>query len=283
MTSIKGAAMEAKKIRFTVPQYIADAVKRDIESFGLTLNGLCNLIFERYKKPREAKVERSCYNKIIQFNLNAKNMTDYEHYWLNFDNEAEYFRNILTIYANLPRYKRQLFVFDDVCRKINTAVKKRRVVEIKYKGAVSEVEPYLLAHSKEEACNYMFCYSLKHEKFLNYKIPHLEDLNITEKEYTPRDENYVNSVRDDFDAFLSSGKTVTVRLSEAGLAQFEKAAHLRPGVLKKEGNVFTLECSEPRAKIYFPKFLGEAEILGPPKLRSWFAEKFKKACALYEK
>lgn len=274
--------MEPKKIRFTVPQYISDVVKKDVESFGLSLNGLCNLVFERYKKPRETKVERSCYNKIIQFNLNAKNMINYEDYWRNFDNEAEYFRNILTIYANLPRYKRQMFVFDDVCRKINLAVKKRLTVEFTYKGARVEAEPYFIAHSKEEACNYMFCYSLKHQKYLNYKITHLEGLNITENEYTPRDAEYVDKVRRDFDAFLSPGKLVVVRFSEAGLSQFEKAVHLRPNVVKKDGGVYTLECSEPRAKIYFPKFMGEAEILEPPKLRAWFAEKFKKANSLYE-
>jgi len=274
--------MEPKKIRFTVPQYISDVVKKDIESFGLSLNGLCNLVFERYKKPREARAERSCYNKIIQFNLNARNMIDYENYWKKFNNEAEYFRNILTIYANLPRYKRQMFVFDDVCRKINSAVKKRLTVEFTYKGARVEAEPYFIAHSREEACNYMFCYSLKHRKYLNYKITHLEGLNITENEYVPRDAEYVDKVRGEFDAFLSLGKLVVVRFSEAGLGQFEKAAHLRPNVIKKDGRTYTLECSEPRARIYFPKFMGEAEILEPPKLRAWFAEKFKKACSLYE-
>lgn len=273
--------METKKIRVTVPQYVSDVVKKDTESFSLSLNGLCNLIFDRYKKPRETKAERSCYNKIIQFNLNAKNIADYEKYWLNFDNEAEYFRNLLTIYANLPKYKRQLFVFDDICRKINMAVKKKLVVKIKYKGAYSEVEPYFIAHSREEACNYLFCYSLKHNKFLNYKMPHLEELIITKAEYTIRDKNYIDSVREDFDAFLSKGKTVVVRFSDAGLAQFDKAVHLRPNALKKDGNTYTLECSEPRAKIYFPKFLGEAEILEPPKLRACFADKFKKAFELY--
>jgi hypothetical protein len=275
--------METKKIRFTVPQYISDVVKKDIESFGLSLNGLCNLIFERYKKPREAKVERSCYNKIIQFNLNAANISDYEQYWLNFDNEAEYFRNILTIYANLPRYKRQIFVFDDICKKINEAVKKRLTVEFEYKGSPVEAEPYFIAHSKEEACNYMFCYSLEHKKFLNYKITHLDKLNITQTAYTPRETDYVDGVREDFDAFLSVGKTVIVKLSEAGAAQFEKAAHLRPKVLRKEGGIYMLECSEPRAKIYFPKFMGEAEILEPPKLREWFAEKYLKAAGLYSR
>jgi hypothetical protein len=44
---------------------------------------------------------------------------------------------------------------------------------------------------------------------------------------------------------------------------------------------YTFECSEKLAKIYFPQFLAEAEILEPRELRLWFKEEFEKAGKVY--
>lgn len=44
---------------------------------------------------------------------------------------------------------------------------------------------------------------------------------------------------------------------------------------------YTFECSEKLAKIYFPQFLAEAEILEPRELRLWFKEEFERAAKVY--
>jgi len=275
--------MEVKKIRFTVPQFAYEILARDIESFGSNKNKICNLIFDKYRRRAPEKNVRSAHNKVIQFNLNAKNNSDYEEYTLDrgIDNESEFFRTIVMVYASLPKYRRQLIIYDDLYRRLKRAIDGRQLVKIKYKNDFVDVEPYLIANSKEEACNYLFCYSLKHSRFLNYKFQHIQELSVTRNTFTPRETEYVDRVREDFDAFLSVGKTVIARLSPEGLKQFNRAAHLRPKVLKQEEDLFTFECSEPRAKIYFPKFLDAVEIISPPKLRKWFAERFRMASEKY--
>ena len=61
-------------------------------------------------------------------------------------------------------------------------------------------------------------------------------------------------------------------------------------VIAKEGSecaevndagVYTFECSEKLAKVYFPQFLSDADILEPRNLRLWFKEQFEKAAGVY--
>jgi hypothetical protein len=46
--------------------------------------------------------------------------------------------------------------------------------------------------------------------------------------------------------------------------------------------VYTFECSEKLAKVYFPQFLSDADILEPRDLRLWFKEQFEKAAGVYK-
>ena len=46
---------------------------------------------------------------------------------------------------------------------------------------------------------------------------------------------------------------------------------------------YVFECSEALAKIYFPQFLGEAEIIEPRELRLWFKEQFDAASNVYKR
>ena len=46
---------------------------------------------------------------------------------------------------------------------------------------------------------------------------------------------------------------------------------------------YIFECSETLAKIYFPQFLSEAEIIEPRELRLWFKEQFEEASRVYKR
>lgn len=49
----------------------------------------------------------------------------------------------------------------------------------------------------------------------------------------------------------------------------------------KDAGSYIFECSEKLAKVYFPQFLGETEILKPRDLRLWFKEQFESAAKIY--
>ncbi len=57
----------------------------------------------------------------------------------------------------------------------------------------------------------------------------------------------------------------------------------RPNIKESYEDVYTFYCSEENAKIYFPHFMDEAEILEPQELREWFRERFERVLHKYEK
>jgi hypothetical protein len=82
-----------------------------------------------------------------------------------------------------------------------------------------------------------------------------------------------------------------VKLTEEGAKRYNKLATNRPKVIAKDGaecdevngaGIYTFECSEKLAKVYFPQFLSGADILEPRDLRLWFKEEFEKAAGIYK-
>ena len=57
----------------------------------------------------------------------------------------------------------------------------------------------------------------------------------------------------------------------------------RPDCAEVNGaGTYTFECSEKLAKVYFPQFLSDADVLAPRELRLWFKEEFEKAAGVYK-
>jgi len=256
-----------------------------IDAFKANKNKLLNLIFENYKGG-SGKLLRQNYNRVVQFNLNVKNNHDYESYLINnkIFNEAEFFRNMIIAFTSLAPHKRELLINRDIYEKLSFAISKQLVVKIKFRGEEREVEPYFIANSREEACNYLFCYSCMHDRYINYKLGNIKAIEFIDRKQEHRKEEYIADIRSNFDSFMSHGKYVKVRLTPAGEDQIRKASHLRPKIVKSLGDgVYVYECSDAKAKIYFPQFTENAEILEPARLREWFKKMFDAAAANYSK
>ena len=93
--------------------------------------------------------------------------------------------------------------------------------------------------------------------------------------------DYVKNIDKNFDPFLSFGKNITIKINEVGQKLFERVILNRPKVLEKNGDIWILECTNRLAKIYFPQFLSNVEILEPLNLREWFKDELKKSLDRY--
>ncbi len=276
----------AKKIRFTVPYNISKVILEDIEDFLITNNRLLNIIFDYYKDKRLELNKISSENgKSLQFNLWKKNEDIYYEKLKenNVSIEAEYFRSILYYYINQPKYLRERLLKDDIVKKIETSIQEEIKIKIFYNNEYRVVEPYFIIESGGESRNYLFCYCQKNKAFRNYRLQKINDVSIFYEKQEKKDSKYIKNIKKNFDPYLSYGKTVKVKLSEKGIDLLDINKIDKPKLISINKSIYTFECSEIKAKLYFSKFYENIEILEPTELRYWFIKKIKSNLKVYEK
>ena len=275
-----------KKLRITVPNEIYKIIESDLEDFRITKNFLCNYIFENSKGFKQ--IYNYKYNgskKIIQFNLNKKNLENYYSFLAEkkIEVEAEYFRNIFFYYAQQSKKSRELFIFKNITEKIMCGVENKKKIIVTFAdGTKKTISPYYMASSELELKNYLFSYDEEEKKFKNFTLRNIKAVYVTEKKVYEGEIDFVREVIENFDPFLSYSRRVKVKFTDEGLEILKKIKTYRPKLLKQEGNICVFQCSELQGKRYFSVFWNEAEILEPLELRNWFRERSLKMTEIYK-
>lgn len=275
-----------KKLRITVPNEIYKIIESDLEDFRITKNFLCNYIFENSKGFKQ--IYNYKYNgskKIIQFNLNKKNLENYYSFLAEkkIEVEAEYFRNIFFYYAQQSKKSRELFIFKNITEKIMCGVENKKKIIVTFAdGTKKTISPYYMASSELELKNYLFSYDEDEKRFKNFTLRNIKAVYVTEKKVYEGENDFVHEVIENFDPFLSYNKRVKVKFTDEGLEILKRVKTYRPKLLKQEGNICVFQCSELQGKRYFSAFWNEAEILEPLELRNWFRERSLKIMEIYK-
>lgn len=275
-----------KKLRITVPNEIYKIIESDLEDFRITKNFLCNYIFENSKGFKQ--IYNYKYNgskKIIQFNLNKKNLENYYSFLAEkkIEVEAEYFRNIFFYYAQQSKKSRELFIFKNITEKIMCGVENKKKIIVTFAdGTKKTISPYYMASSELELKNYLFSYDEDEKRFKNFTLRNIKAVYVTEKKVYEGENDFVREVIENFDPFLSYNKRVKVKFTDEGLEILKRVKTYRPKLLKQEGNICVFQCSELQGKRYFSAFWNEAEILEPLELRNWFRERSLKMTEIYK-
>jgi len=249
-----------KKVRITVSDFMFEILKGDSEYFKVPVGKIGNTLFKYYidKNLSKIKLEESSGKK-VQFNLSKENEDIF------FDilrekkaeTEAELMRDIFFTYINNLRFKREEIIFNDIFKQVREAIKNNKKIGIKYHSTARIVNPYFIELSSKENRSYLFCYCEKNQ-------------------------DYIEAIRKNFDPFLSYGNEIKVRMTEEGKALYERVNQNRPKLLKEEGDIYTFECSDKLAKVYFAQFYDEIEIIEPESLRESFKENFKRTYEMYK-
>ena len=275
-----------KKLRITVPNEIYKIIESDLEDFRITKNFLCNYIFENLKGFKQ--IYNYKYNgskKIIQFNLNKKNLENYYSFLAEkkIEVEAEYFRNIFFYYAQQSKKSRELFIFKNITEKIMCGVENKKKIIVTFAdGTKKTISPYYMASSELELKNYLFSYDEDEKRFKNFTLRNIKAVYVTEKKVYEGENDFVREVIENFDPFLSYSRRVKVKFTDEGLEILKRVKTYRPKLLKQEGNICVFQCSELQGKRYFSVFWNEAEILEPLELRNWFRERSLKIMEIYK-
>lgn len=304
----------SQKIKVASSHLLRSQMELDVEDYGLKgIGDLCNRILSRYTEfplPDAAQLamDDTLYKTVapLQFSLSKTGES-----FANYANNLAKTRNvkIATLcryyfenYINLPRGKRECFIFGDDLNKLLNAMEKRVNVTLNYRGEVKNVSPCFLVYSPSQVRAYVVVCDGNSEspapqRFHSLRLCHIKGVAADLESKAYHCENFELShqaalYREHFDPFLCYGQSVKVRLTEKGAERYNKLTTNRPKAIAKgeakldsvkvEGaGDYTFECSEKLAKIYFPQFLAEAEILEPRELRLWFKEEFERAAKVY--
>ena len=191
-------------------------------------------------------------------------------------------RDIFFTYINNLRFKREEIIFNNTFKQIREAIKNNKKVGIKYHSTARIINPYFIEVSSKENRAYLFCYCEKNEDFRNYRISDIENIWNLQKEIHIKDKDYIEAIKKNFDPFLSYGNFIKIRMTEEGKALYERVNQNRPKLVKEEGDIYTFECSEKLAKVYFAQFYDDIEIIEPESLRESFKENFKRTYEIYK-
>ena len=310
----------SQKIKVASSHLLRSQMELDVEDYGLKgIGDLCNRILARYAEfsvPDTAQLamDDTLYKNIppLQFSL-SKTGESFANYANNLGNARNvkvaalcryYFEN----YINLPRGKRECFIFRDDLNKLLNAIEKHVNVTLNYRGEVKNVSPCFLAFSPSQVRAYVVVCDGDTNKpipsrFHSLRLCHIRGVAADLESKAYHCENFIlsnqaNLYREHFDPFLCYGQNFKVRFTEKGAERYNKLTTNRPKVIAMDNACgktpakmdcaevrgagdYTFECSEKLAKIYFPQFLDEAEILEPRELRLWFKEEFERAAKVY--
>ena len=327
----------SQKIKVAVSHLLRSQMELDAEDYGLkSLSDLCNRILARYAEftppdPTKIGADDTLYKNVppLQFSLNQAGES-----FANFANSfaknagtkiATLCRYYFECYVNMPRGKRECFIFRDELDKLTTAAEARTNVSLTYRGERKCVSPCFLAFSPSQVRAYVVVCDDKVDcatagaRFHSLRLCHIRGVAPDTASKAFHCENFELShqaevFREHFDPFLCYGQSVKVKLTEEGATRYNKLTTNRPKVIDKErtdvddtatetscnnkmpaGNnarpdcaevngagTYTFECSEKLAKVYFPQFLSDADVLAPRELRLWFKEEFEKAAGVYK-
>ncbi len=275
-----------KKVRVTLPDYITQTISHDATDFGFNLNNFYNRLFNIYaeKKKDIFFLPQSKNNNIIQFNLNKENedifLSTLRIY--NIQVEAEFFKKILYDYIDMPKFKRELIVFQKTVKDLEKAMCKKKKVEIKFKDEIRVIEPYFIKQSGGESRNYIHAYCEKNKSYRNFRLSRVKVIRVLDMKQDMYDKDYIANVETNFDPFLSFRKEIKVKLTPKGKEHYDLILTNRPKIKEYNDDIYTFYCSDENAKIYFAHFYDNAEILEPLELRDWFKIKFKNMYELYK-
>ena len=276
-----------KKVKFTIPYFSYEKIKEDEFHFRLKPGEIGNRIFAYYSNKDIEMVEaKSNKGENIQFNLNTKNEELYpsvikDH---KVQNEAEFWRILFFNYLNNPKHIRERILYKKIFDDLEAAIKDEKMIRIKYKSELREIHPYLIKTAPGEDRSYLFCYCTKNDTHRNYRVANIKDVFISKNNLEFIDQAYIDEIDKNFDPFLSYGKTVTIKLTELGKTIYERATYNRPKRIDEDekGDIWIFQCTNKHAKVYFPQFMSEIEILEPKNLREWYIDELRKIMKYYK-
>ncbi len=176
--------------------------------------------------------------------------------------------------------------FQETLNSINKAMDESRLISFEYydlynKKTVRKVEPYITILKGGSWYIYAFC--MLREKFRLFKIGRIFDLEVLEKEFTPRD-NIEDPAELGKKDLKRENCEITIRFSSAVRGRIPDFFDPRRALENDKGD-YIYKTSSPVDEWLISiimSFGGDAEVLKPESLRDEIKKRIKKSISLYK-
>lgn len=191
---------------------------------------------------------------------------------------SQYLKDMFNSYLSIPRSEREAIIFKDSYEDISRALKEHKILSFTNTTSGDEhaylVEPYVIAPSKEEQCNYLLCMDRNSRRPRTFRISRLRSVFVTADSFPINPETQKELQEKAIRSPHSVSLTVqaVVRLNKYGVRKFKAITKNRPIVSKIEGDLYYFDWPELQLEEYFKRFGRDAIVIEPESLK----EKIKK-------
>ena len=200
---------------------------------------------------------------------------------------SQYLKDMFVSYLSIPRSRREAIIFKDTYETITKALADKKVISFSTTTSRNTssfaVEPYFIAPSKEEQCNYLICNDTRTKHPRTFRISRLTSVFVTADKFELDSELYKELQEKALRSPQSVSKTVqaVVKMNSYGIQKFQVVTKNRPDVLRKDGDLYYFDWSELQLEEYFKRFGRDAIVLEPQSLRNRLRKYYGMAVRAY--
>ena len=202
---------------------------------------------------------------------------------------SQYLKDMFNSYLSIPRSEREAIIFMDTYEDIEKALKTKRVLTFTTTSSEDNrsftVEPYFIAPSKEELCNYLLCRDIRSNTPRTFRISRIRSAFVTSDNFEPdealKKELQEKAIRSPH----SVSKTVSavIKLNKFGKRMFRVITKNRPLVSKIDGDLYYFDWPELQLEEYFKRFGRDAVVIEPASLKERLRKYYYYALREYSK
>ncbi len=235
----------------------------------------------------------------FKFSLNEKNFRylsdDYseceeEQYYAR---RGEYIKSVIEEYARLPFVTRERVYYSAYVDEIHYALQKGCQLRVTTeKNGVYSVYPYKILTDPLSIANYLLGYCKRYDtpdeekRPCSFRISALQAIKAEKSKSSflklSEREALLKTIHLRGVQFMIGDEAeIYVKLTDRGVERYHRQVHLRPLLIRKEGDIYVFQCTTAQAEFYFFKFGEDAEILFPTQLRDKFKAMYEAAAHVY--
>lgn len=197
-----------------------------------------------------------------------------------------YMKDMFASYLSIPRSRREEIIFRETYDDIRRAISGRKKISLSSTSNEYTflVEPYFIAASKEEQCNYLLCLDSKSKKTRTFRISRIRNSFVTSDGFEVDEKVYerLNTIAIRSPHTAAPDIHAVIRLTEAGVRKYKLIVKNRPAITKIAGDVYHFDWPETQLEDYFKRFGEDAVVLRPASLKARLRNYYERALEVYK-